>query len=329
VTGFVVLPGRAFYAVTVMDLSFLPIYTAFAAVSSLVALGYLSCMSLVAAVRATMWRLRFSKRPASCRPGEVVHQALKVTGRRWDHHVNATVLFGVLFITLVVLGRRDWLPDMALRIWTVLALAMLIPLGFALTKLLHLLSYRMRLARLLEIHVAVAKRLTEAQLRGNRIYHSVPVHDAIIDNVVVGNNGVYTVQLLPPPFVNCDSVRIEGGALVFRPGDLRWELRQYRYAVAALASALSEATGATRKVLPVIVVPGCRIMPTNDDSVLLVSIESCTAFVGWKDPDAYLMTDEIEAIHGWLSEQLLGHQARTRRALTHSLDGMLERPALV
>jgi len=57
-------------------------------------------------------------------------------------------------------------------------------------------------------------------------------------------------------------------------------------------------------------------------------MESCTAFVGWKNKNAFLMDDDIEKINDWLSRQVLEHQPRSGRQLADCLDGQVNRPAL-
>ena len=53
-------------------------------------------------------------------------------------------------------------------------------------------------------------------------------------------------------------------------------------------------------MLPIIVVTDCHVEPSLNPGCLLVNASSCNMFVGWNDPDAYLMDDEIEKITDWL-----------------------------
>ena len=82
-------------------------------------------------------------------------------------------------------------------------------------------------------------------------------------------------------------------------------------------------------VLPVIVVPGCTIEPTSPERPLLVSMESCTAFIGWKNPDAFLMEEDIVEINRWLSTLESAKPSRSLHALTEILDGQIDRPRFV
>lgn len=309
-----------------MDWSFLPALTAFTAVALAVGTSYL-LLSWLANAMGT-WLRRFRRaRPVSCRPGEVVHQALKITGQRWDQYRTATLLFSVSLILLLIFGRHGWWADWPAGVYAFIGFVLVLVLSLGMTRLVQLMRYRGRLSRLLDAHIEVAQRLTEAQLRGNRVYHAVPIGGGIIDNVVVGSNGVYTVSLVTPPEKNFESVSFRRGGLIFQPGAVRHDLRQYGQTIVALTRALSECVGEPVVVQPVIIAADCRIEEAQEDGPLLVSMESCMSFVGWKDQRAFLMADDIAKINDWLSCQSLEHQPRSLRQMAKCLHGQFDKPA--
>jgi len=320
--------ARLAYADSSMDLSSLPSYIFFTAVALTVSVSYLALAAVVVATQGLVGHFRHA-RPISRRPGEIVHQALKITGRRWDQYQTAALLFVASILLLLIFGRYEWWANMSVSLYAAIAAAELLILCFGLAKMVQLARYRARLATLLDTHNAVAERLVEAQMRGNRVYHSVPIGKGIIDNLVVGSNGIYPVQLFPPPDNRCESVLANAGSLTFQPGDFDYDLRKYKHQITLLTRALSQAVGSPVTVLPVIVVPGCNIEPTSVERPLLVSMESCTAFIGWKEPDAFLMVEDIEAINRWLSTRQGEKPPRSLHALAGALDPQIERPALV
>ena len=311
-----------------MDWSIFLALIAFTAVAFSVAASYLLLSRLADVIGSLLLRFRRS-RSVSCRPGEVVHQALKITGRRWDQYRTAALLFCVSLALLLGFGRYGWWPDQSIGVYVIVGAALFLMLGFNMVRMFQLMRYRVRLSRLLDTHIKVAQRLTEAQLRGNRVYHAVPIGDDIIDNVVVGSNGVYTVSLVTSPAQNCESVSFRRGGLVFQPGAVRHDLRQYGKTIIALTRALSEHTSEPVVVQPVVIVPDCRIEEAQEDGPLLVSMESCTSFIGWKDQRAFLMEDDIASINDWLTRQVLEQKPRSLRQMASCLNGQIERPALV
>lgn len=316
------------YAGRWMDLSLISSYIFFAAVAMSVSVSYLAIALVAQATRSLVGHFRHAQ-PVSRRPGEIIHQALKITGRRSDQYWTAALLFVASILLLALFGRRDWWTNMSAFQYAAIAAALIIIIGFGALKLIQLARYRMRLGSLLDTHVAVAQRLAEAQLRGNRIYHSVPVGSALIDNLVVGRNGVYAVQLLASPDAACESVRADAAGLTFQPGDIQRDLRRYKHEITLLTRALSRCTGSPVTVLPVIVIPGCTIDAPTVDKPLLVSMDSCTAFIGWKKPDAFLMEEDIVEINRWLSTLESEKPSHSLHALTNILDTQIDRPTFV
>ena len=88
-----------------MEVSALQAYNEFAFIALGVAAGYLGAVWIITLAARTVVRLRGVK-PASSRPGELVHQALRVSGRLWEHYRTAALLFGVSFLLLVNFGRQ-------------------------------------------------------------------------------------------------------------------------------------------------------------------------------------------------------------------------------
>jgi hypothetical protein len=310
-----------------MEVSLFQSYNEFALIALAVAAAYLGAIWLIMVAVRLIVRFRGS-RPTSCRPGEMVHQALKVSGRLWDHYRTAALLFGVSFLLLVNFGRYGWLGQKPIFVNILILVCLLVPLGYGALKMLQLARYRLRLTRLLDMHTQMAQRLVEVQLRGNRVYPSVRVHDGVIDNVVVGNNGVYAVQLFAPP-PGAEAVKFERGALIFQPCGTRIDLHSYNKAIRGLASVLTEQIGSQIPVLPVITLPDCRIVPSEDTGPLLVSLQACASFVSWQKESFFLHDDDIAKLSGWLGKRALEDPPRTLGAVISSLERQINWPGLV
>ena len=68
-----------------MEVTEFQAYIEFAIIAVGVAAGYLCAIWMVTFAARLALRFRPS-RASACRPGELVHQALKVSGRLWDHY---------------------------------------------------------------------------------------------------------------------------------------------------------------------------------------------------------------------------------------------------
>jgi len=311
-----------------MDYPFLPAYAVFSSIALAVAVSYLLLCSFAMLVSRLVQHFR-PLRPASCRPGEIIHQALRITGRRAEQFRTAALVFAVAMLMLTAFGRLGWWPDAQLWVFVSIAIAATGLQLFGVAKLVQLARYRLRLSGLLDKHVSMARRLAEAQLRGNRVYHSVRAGESIIDNVVVGPNGVYAIGMFPPPVANCESVSLISGELVFEPGGVRVSLQPYRHAVRSLAKSLGEGIGSKVLALPVVVIPDCIITPSQETLPMVVSLESCMSFVGWKETRAFLMDEEVDAINRWLDRHALEAPHGSMRSVKGYLDRRVTRPKLV
>ncbi|MGI9329686.1 MAG: hypothetical protein ACR2QB_03135 [Gammaproteobacteria bacterium] len=309
-----------------MDLYYLPAFAVFAALAATVAFVYLGCASLAAWIAGLLRQRR--QRGRVSRPGEAVRSVLAGTDARLRRLGNALLLFISGSLLLSVFGERGWWSDLPLRLWAILAVGLLVLFGFAMVRLQQLVAYRWRLLRLLEMHEDVALRLTEAQMRGNRVHFAVPAGGTCIDNVVTGPNGIYALRILPPP-PGAQSVSLENNYLNFEPGGERFDLARTFATSRALAKVIEQDLDVRALIQPVVIVPGCRISSGNDGRCLVVNRDTCVSFVGWRNSSAYLMEDEIERIDEWLSAQTVSRDRETRRAAAATLGNAVPPPALV
>jgi hypothetical protein len=310
-----------------MDTSPLQTFNEFAAIALTVALAYLLLIALVVQLGHMVRRFARPLRP-SARPGEDVHQALKLTGRLWEHCRTATLLFLVSFVLLVNFGRYGWWMPLPLYSNILISCVLIAPLILAALKIVQLLRYRNRLGFLLDKHNAVAGQLVEAQVRGNRVFHAVKLGDAVLDHVIVGRNGVYTVQLFLPP-QGTEIVSLSQGSLLYQPGAYRAALHQYNKAVRLLRDALAAEMSSVLTVLPVVVIPDCKIEHSDQRAPMLVNLRTCMSFVGWNEKSAYLMDEDIAAISAWLVSQSHVKQTHRLSEAVTGLDRQIAWPKLI
>ena len=300
--------------------------SAWGAVATAVALVYL----LIAASLAGLgrWLDARSRSATVSRPGEAVRRALEQTNGRLQRHGTAILLFTVSFVLLLLLGDRSWWPAFSTRVWVVMLVGLLVPQVYGLVKLAQLVAYRQRLIRLLRLHEALAARLVEAQMRGYRLSFAVPVVNSVVDVVATGADGVYAIHIVVPP-AGANAAQLRSDGLHFHPGGQVHTVSPAFDAMAALQREIASATGVRSLVQPVLVVPDCRINRGDDETALVVKLESCVSFVGWRNPDAFLMEDELARIDAWLADQTIERDRGARDAAAITLGNAVRRPALV
>ena len=309
-----------------MNINLFQAYNEFATISLCVAAGYLGIIYLTKLLIDLAMRFRETN-PALCRPGEIIHQGLKVTGRLWDHFRTAALLFGVSFLLMMNFGRYGWWVPLPVLANIAIGTLLFGMLGYAFLKMIQLARYRRRLAMLLATHDQIAGRLVEAQLRGNRVFYAVRLGDVVLDNVIVGRDGVYTLQLFTAP-AGSSSVKYALGGLTFLPSGQRASLQPYSRAVNFLGKALSDANGSKVRVLPVVVAAHCKIEKPDSKVPMIVSVETCNAFLGWQEDGAFLLDDDVAKISAWLAGRELEGVPRSVNATVGVLQDYLAWPDL-
>ena len=241
--------------------------------------------------------------------GEELRRQVRRADALCHRQTTVILVFAACFLTILVLGRRDWWAGLPPTNWTVLGLALTGAVAYYLLSFFLTIRRRLHLAYLRDANIALSHGLLHSIARGNRVFHSVPVGGDVIDNVVIGANGVYAVTVIAAPKRMAKTVRLKKGQLHFEPGQNSVSLAEHRKKIASLVRELTPVVGHPVKVLSVIGVPGCQVLPAGSDQDLVVNERSCVMLVGWRVSDAYLMDEEVQKI----TEFLLGSCSRRKK----------------
>ncbi len=306
-----------------MEISSVPAVASFSALALILSAFYLLISTLGGHLAAYLRGAQRQKAPIPFEPGRFVQQEAQYIGRYLRRHGTAALIFCASFASLLSLGRQDWWPQLPIWAWWILAGAILAFFSYAQFKFFRLTVYRHQLNSLHDDHVVVADRLNEARARGNHVFHSIPLREGVIDHVVVGEKGLFAIQIVRPPSRKFTSARLEGDMLVFSPHNVEKgykKISKYIRPVAILKKRLSDAVGHEIRVLPIIVVTNCEVEATSERSCLLATPSSCIMFVGWNDPGAHLMDDEVKKVTNWLVSRCRARPFRKWRARVNSAD---------
>ena len=261
----------------------------YALVSLCVAAAYYCAYTGIAWLLPAVHNLRAGAAVVS-RPGEMVHQALRHVGRRWEAWSRSVLLFAVSLFLLLEFGRRDpMFGQLPFAVALLASAGVVVVLACAAFRMLRLLRYRAMLTRVLERYNELARRLVEVQLRGHRDFASVALDQFCIDHVVAGPQGIYAIQMILPP-AGSEVVKCTTQDLIFGPTQARISLLPFRAAVIGLQKALQSELGIDIRVNPVVVVPECRVHGAQPKELLLVNLRACTAFIGWRQQESTTTT---------------------------------------
>ena len=300
----------------------------FAAIGLGVAMAYLLLSTVCAGVLLLVRARRAATSGLRHAAGYFLAREMESIERRLRRHLTAVLLFGACFGVPAALGGTD-LP--ALPSWGPTAIALLLAAtgAFAVAKSIALVRYQSRLRKLFDASRRVAQRLEEVQRRGYHVFHAVTVGNRIVDHVIVGATGVFGAQLVVPARAGAASVSMARGALHFGPAHGAFSLQPAVESFAGLAKELGQAVGHPFRIVPMLIAACGRVESRDDDRYLLTNEQNCVTLVGWKDPAAFLMEDEITRICAWLSERCQQPRRWYWRRPRVALHACVTRPGLL
>jgi hypothetical protein len=163
-----------------------------------------------------------------------------------------------------------------------------------------------RLGYARDAHIAAGHGLQKIAGNLNRVFHDVPCASGVIDNVVVGLHGIHAVYVIARRPGRRRKVRLNGDRLRFAPGGYQVSVADYLLRSAQLAREFSKALKHDVRVRSVIAVPGWDIESQSNEHCLVVNERNLVMLRGWKDPNDYLMNEDVEALHELLGERCTG-----------------------
>lgn len=238
-------------------------------------------------------------------PGDEFRRQLRDADVGAAIHLAAAFVLLSVFVALFFAGTERWWSDLHPWAWWLVSLFLAAVAAYELRVLLGLLQTRRRAARSLDAHIATAQRLEYVAVRGNYLFHCVPVGDERIDHVVLGTNGLYAVHVIDRPPTGERTAGLEAGSVVFGPeGGARHALKEWRGVVARLTRELEAGLGRALTVRSVIVVPGWEVSAAEERDTLLVNQSGLTMMTGWRDQRAFLLDEEVAELECLLSQRV-------------------------
>ena len=128
----------------------------------------------------------------------------------------------------------------------------------------------------------------------------------MIDHVLVGQSGVYAVNVVAQRSTKRAHTRLNENELQFSNGKPQRSIVDIAAATKRLQKDFRRLTGHQIRVRSVIAVPGWDIGDQTSDEHLLVNERTIAMLSGWKDNNDYLMNEDVDALHKNLTERCVG-----------------------
>ena len=218
-------------------------------------------------------------------------------------YLMLTLMFFVTFGIAIVLRPQDTygkLPD-----WQNLLVLSIVVLGaaYGVFRFVRVVIRRRRVAFIRDANIAVGHSLQRLKTVQNRVFHEVVCATGVIDNVVVGLQGIYAVSVVAEKPGKDNRVRLQGEKLSFAPGKRSYSIATSGQRARQLMKVLQKQTGHNVRVRTVIAVPGWEIESQTSEDYLVVNERNLAMIRGWKSEKDYLMNEDVEAINRYLTER--------------------------
>ena len=228
---------------------------------------------------------------------------LERLSREQSVNLVAALVFAVIFaITYLLPAQRmfEVLPQWQLVLVLVLFGSAAL---YTMYRLLRITVAKRRLAFVRDANMAAGHALQKLTANQNRVFHDVPCGTNIIDNVVVGRQGIYAVSVIARKPGKDNRVRLRGDELSFAPENVSMSVSRSGTKSGRLAKEIRKLLHHDVRVRSVVVVPGWEIESQVSDEYLVVNERNVAMLSGWKDQKDFLMNEDVDTVQKMLTKR--------------------------
>ena len=211
-------------------------------------------------------------------------------------YLSGALVFLVLFIAAYVLQAQVLFAGYpAWQLWLQIAFLALAT-GFAAWRLGNTILRRRNVKFVRDANVAVGHQLQKISAGANRVFHDVVTSAGVVDHVLVGQRGIYAVNVVARRGRKQGTAALEGHSLSFSGSDESLSVVDITASTARLEKEICRLLGHKIRVRSVIAVPGWDIGEQASERHLLVNERTIAMLRGWRDQSDYLMNDDVELL---------------------------------
>lgn len=211
-------------------------------------------------------------------------------------YLSAVLFFALLFTSAYTLQAEQFFvgyPDWQLYIQ--LGFLCLV-LGFAAYKLFNTILARRQVRFLKDANIAIGHQLHQISSGVTQVFHDVTTSAGVVDHVVVGQSGLYAINVVARRAPRTASVRLRGNALQFSNGKTDESIVDISARTRRLEKEFGELLGHKVRVRSVIAAPGWEVAEQSNEDHLLVNERNIRMLRGWRDSTDNLMNEDVDAL---------------------------------
>ena len=221
---------------------------------------------------------------------------LKQLSRAQSTYLGAALVFVVMYVAATAfdgpelfVGYPEWQLYVLL---TALGAAAL----FALYCLVRTVMSWRSVRFLRDANIAVGHQLQRIASQHGRAYHDVPTSAGVVDHILVGQGGVYAINVVARRHLKKGAVHLDGNDLHFSNTEKTLSIVNIIATTKRVEKEFRRITGKSIRVRSVIAVPGWDIKSQTSNEHLLVNERNLPMISGWKDQNDYLMNEDADAL---------------------------------
>jgi len=228
---------------------------------------------------------------------------LERLGREQSLFLIAGLVFSVIFVITYLFPPQGMFED--LPRWQLILVLVLCGAAAVYTayRLLHIVIAKRRLAFVRDANMATGHALQKLTANQNRVFHDVRCRAGVIDNVVVGQHGIYAISVIARKPGKDSTVTLRGDKLTFAPANVSITVGRSGMKSGELAAEIGKLLKQKVRVRTVIVVPGWEVESQASEAYLVVNERNLTMLTGWKDPNDFLMDEDVDVVQKMLTER--------------------------
>jgi len=167
---------------------------------------------------------------------------------------------------------------------------------FALQRLVRIVISWHNIRFVRDANIAVGHQLQRIASAKGRAYHDVPTSAGIIDHVLIGQGGIYAINVVAKRHLKKASAQLKDNRLYFSNTEKTISIVSRIAATKRLQKEFRKITGKNLRVRSVIAVPGWDITDQSGNDHLLVNERTLPMISGWKDSKDNLLNEDVSAL---------------------------------
>jgi hypothetical protein len=220
-------------------------------------------------------------------------------------YLSGALAFVMLFIAAYILRAQElFVGYPSWQLYLQLGFLFL-AIGYATYQLVNTFIAKRQVKFVRDANIAVGHQLQQLTANGTRVFHDVATTAGVVDHVVVGQSGLYAINVVARRSGKQGQVEMNGNALKFSNSKIEYPVTDISAKTTRLAKDFRKLLGHTVRVRSVIALPGWKVGDQLNEEHLLVCENTLAMFSGWKDESDHLMNEDVHGLQRELTARCI------------------------